>query len=132
MAKFCSGCGASCQDDFVTCPYCGNNLNSDQVNNQNYQNNQGYQNYQQQNFNNQQQPYGSVELKSKMVAGILGLLLGGWGIHNFYLGYTNKAILQIVLSLVTCGVSSWWGFIEGIMILCGKIDRDAQGRPLKD
>ncbi len=35
--------------------------------------------------------------KSKTVAGILGIFLGGWGAHNFYLGYTKKAILQCIL-----------------------------------
>jgi TM2 domain-containing membrane protein YozV len=69
-------------------------------------------------------------MKQKMVAGLLGIFLGGWGIHNFYLGFTKKAIIQIVVSLVTCGIGGLWGFIEGIMILCGKITTDAQGNEL--
>lgn len=71
-------------------------------------------------------------MKSKMVAGLLGIFLGGWGIHNFYLGFTKKAIIQIVVSLVTCGIGGIWGFVEGILILCGKIDTDADGNPLQD
>ena len=69
--------------------------------------------------------------KSKMTAGLLGIFLGGLGVHNFYLGYTGKAIGQIAL---TCcfGLGYIWGFIEGVMILCGKIDKDANGVPLKD
>ncbi len=70
--------------------------------------------------------------KSKMAAGLLGIFLGAWGIHNFYLGFTKKAIIQIVVSLVTCGIGGIWGFIEGIMILCGKINTDANGNPLID
>ena len=70
------------------------------------------------------------EQKSKIVAGLLGLFLGGLGIHNFYLGYTGKAIAQIVLSFCF-GVGAIWGFIEGIMILCGAINKDAKGVPLK-
>lgn len=70
--------------------------------------------------------------KSKLVAGLLGLFLGGWGIHNFYLGNIKKGVLQIVVSLVTCGLGSLWGFIEGILILCGKINTDASGAPLAD
>src|SRR5215218_1174928 len=58
-------------------------------------------------------------LKSKMTAGLLGIFLGGFGVHNFYLGNTNKAIIQIVVTLVTCGIGSIWGLIEGIMILTG-------------
>ena len=68
--------------------------------------------------------------KSKLTAGLLGIFLGGLGVHNFYLGYTGKAIAQILLSCV--GVGGIWGLIEGILILCGKIDKDAKGNPLKD
>ena len=71
------------------------------------------------------------ESKSKMTAGLLGIFLGGLGIHNFYLGYTGKAIAQIALSLCF-GVGAIWGLIEGIMILCGKITVDGKGQPLKD
>ena len=69
--------------------------------------------------------------KSKMTAGLLGIFLGGLGIHNFYLGYTGKAIAQIFLSLCF-GVGAIWGLIEGIMILCGSIKTDAKGNLLKD
>jgi TM2 domain-containing membrane protein YozV len=74
-----------------------------------------------------------------MAAGLLGIFLGGLGIHRFYLGYNGIAIAQLVLGLlgiVTCGITSIasaiWGLIEGILILTGSINRDAQGRPLKE
>lgn len=69
--------------------------------------------------------------KSKIAAGLLGIFLGGWGVHSFYLGNTKKGILQIVVSLVTCGIGALWGFIEGILILCGNINTDANGNPLE-
>ena len=69
--------------------------------------------------------------KSKLTAGLLGIFLGGWGVHNFYLGYTGKAIAQIVLTFCF-GAGAIWGLIEGILILCSKIDKDAKGNPLKD
>jgi TM2 domain-containing membrane protein YozV len=79
------------------------------------------------------------EPKSKIVAGILGILLGGLGIHRFYLGYTTIGIIQLALGLgglLTCGITSivsWiWGLVEGIMILMGTMNTDAQGRPLKE
>lgn len=75
--------------------------------------------------------YNPAVQKSKLTAGLLGIFLGGLGIHNFYLGYTGKAIAQIFLSLCF-GVGAIWGFIEGILILCGNIDKDANGIPLKD
>ena len=74
-----------------------------------------------------------MEQKSKLTAGLLGIVLGGWGIHRFYLGYTTMGIIQIVVTLVTCGIGSIWGLVEGILILCGKtITTDANGNPLGD
>jgi TM2 domain-containing membrane protein YozV len=70
--------------------------------------------------------------KSKMVAGILGILLGGLGVHQFYLGNTSQGIVRIVVTALTCGLGGIWGLIEGIMILTGSINQDAEGRPLKD
>ena len=57
------------------------------------------------------------EAKSKMVAGLLGIFLGYFGAHSFYLGNTKKGIIQLVVSIVTFGVGALWGLIEGIMIL---------------
>jgi TM2 domain-containing membrane protein YozV len=76
--------------------------------------------------------------KSKIAAGVLGILLGVFGVHNFYLGYTGKAIAQVLLGTIGCCVgvgpliSGIWGLVEGIMILCGNINTDAKGVPLKD
>lgn len=70
-------------------------------------------------------------MKSKMAAGLLGIFLGGWGIHNFYLGFTKKAIIQIIVSICTCGIGGIWGLVEGIMILTGSISEDANGNPLE-
>ena len=68
--------------------------------------------------------------KSKIVAGLLGIFLGAIGVHNFYLGYTGKGIAQIFVTLFTCGFGAIWGLIEGIMILTGSINTDAEGNPL--
>jgi TM2 domain-containing membrane protein YozV len=70
--------------------------------------------------------------KSKMVAGLLGIFLGGLGVHQFYLGNNQAGVIRIVVSVVTCGIGSIWGFIEGIMILTGTPDKDANGVPLSD
>lgn len=69
--------------------------------------------------------------KSKLVAGLLGIFLGGFGVHRFYLGYTGLGVVQIIVTLVTCGVGSLWGFIEGILCLCGKMT-DADGNELAE
>lgn len=72
------------------------------------------------------------DAKSKLAAGILGIFLGGLGIHRFYLGYVGIGIAQIVVTVVTCGAGALWGFIEGILILTGSMNKDAKGMPLKD
>lgn len=97
------------------------------------------QSYQQTNY--QQAPNnGAYTPKSKMAAGLLGIFLGGLGIHNFYLGNTNRALIQLLVGVIggaiTCGLASiamWiWGLVEGIQILSGTITTDAQGNPLVD
>lgn len=70
-------------------------------------------------------------VKSRWIAGILGLVLGGLGIHNIYLGFYGKAFLQIAVTLITQGFGLLWGFIEGFLILSSNINKDAKGRDLK-
>ncbi len=56
--------------------------------------------------------------EKKLIAGLLGILLGSLAIHKFYLGYTKPAVIHLVISLVTCGaVGSIIGLIEGIIYL---------------
>lgn len=109
-ANFCPNCGANSMPGAAVCTQCGVALNPPVV------------------------PMG--EQKSKVAAGILGILLGSLGIHNFYLGYTGKAVAQLLISLLSCGVlavvSEIWGLVEGIMILTGSINTDGKGIPLKD
>ena len=82
------------------------------------------------------QYYQNVTYKSKVGAGLLGIFLGCFGVHNFYLGYTSKAVVQLLLTLLSCGtlaiISEIWGLVEGIMILTGSINQDGRGLPLKD
>lgn len=63
--------------------------------------------------------------KSKIAAGILGILLGGLGIHKFYLGYTGAGIVHLVLLvlIITAPISGIIGLIEGILYLT-KSDED--------
>ena len=59
----------------------------------------------------------------RVLCGVMGLLLGSLGIHRFVLGETAGGILRIVITIVTCGVGSLIGFIEGIIYLT-KSDAD--------
>lgn len=54
--------------------------------------------------------------EKKLVAGLLGILIGGLGIHKFYLGYTKEGIIQILLTFL-CGLGALIGLIEGILYL---------------
>jgi len=68
--------------------------------------------------------------KSRVTAGLLGIFLGGLGIHNFYLEKNKLAIIQLVVFILSCGISFLWGTIEGIVILAGGINTDGNGNPL--
>lgn len=53
--------------------------------------------------------------KNKVVAGVLGILIGGLGVHHFYLGSVMAGVICLVASCV--GVGFLIGLIEGIMLL---------------
>ncbi|OQM49703.1 TM2 domain-containing protein [Bifidobacterium catenulatum] len=90
----------------------------------------------------QQQPGYGYAQKSKIVAGLLGLFLGGLGVHNFYLGYTGKAVAQLLLTrigwIILIGpiISGIWALIESVLILCSSYGsnwhRDGRGQELQD
>ena len=113
MAKYCSNCGAELNDEQDVCLKCGVRVK---------------------NTNNK--AASDPNAKSKIAAGLLGIFLGAFGVHNFYLGYTGKAIAQLLITLLSCGVLSFasgvWGLIEGILILTGSITVDGNGNELRD
>jgi TM2 domain-containing membrane protein YozV len=61
--------------------------------------------------------YSKEQIDKKLISGLLGILLGGLGVHKFYLGYTKEGIIQIVITICTCGFGSLLGLIEGILYL---------------
>ena len=63
--------------------------------------------------------------QKKLLAGILGIVLGGLGVHRFVLGDTTGGIIRIVITAVTCGAGSLIGLVEGIIYLT-KSDEDFQ------
>lgn len=115
-ANFCPNCGKPVHPDCTVCMNCGVALKH----------------------------VAMYKQKSKMVAGLLAIFLGAFGIHNFYLGYTNKAIVQLVCTIVGMILSCLvigafvvfgmqiWAIVEGVMILTGKIEVDGKGTPLTE
>ena len=73
--------------------------------------------------------------KQWIVALLLAFFLGPLGIHNFYLGYTTKGIIQLVLTITVIGifVSGPWALIDFILLIMrsGSYATDAQGQPLQ-
>ncbi|MBC7979272.1 MAG: TM2 domain-containing protein [Armatimonadetes bacterium] len=61
--------------------------------------------------------YTKEQKDKKLIAGLLGILLGWTGAHKFFLGYTKEGVIQLIVSLVTCGVFGIVGLIEGIIYL---------------
>lgn len=57
-----------------------------------------------------------VPIKSKVAAGILGIILGGIGAHKFYLGKPIQGLLYLIF--VWTGIPAFIGLIEGIIYLC--------------
>ena len=68
--------------------------------------------------------------KSKVVAGVLQLFLGGFAAGRWYTGHTGLALAQMAACWLTCGIGWVWPFIDGILMLVGE-PKDAQGRRLK-
>jgi len=54
-------------------------------------------------------------MKNKVAAGVLAILLGGLGVHKFYLGKLGQGILYLIFSWT--GIPSIIGLIEGILYL---------------
>ncbi|MFN3420020.1 MAG: NINE protein [Pyrinomonadaceae bacterium] len=67
----------------------------------------------------------------KLAAGICGIVLGGFGVHKFILGYNQEGVILLavwlvsfIIAMITCGIGtplvfipSVIGIIEGIMYL---------------
>ncbi len=105
---FCENCGKEIPDDVKFCPECGwavdhsNAVNKAVVTNAN-------------------------NSKSRLAAGILNIFIPGIG--RIYLGYVGIGIAQLLLSFLF-GVGYIWSFIDGILILVGKVTRDKNGNSL--
>lgn len=108
----CPNCGADIHENTEICLSCGYHIPAEKV-----------------------QP---IVYKSKMIAAVLGLILGGLGIHNFYLGYSSKGFIQIVLffmGIISFGLTTFisviWGIVDALLILTGSIERDGDDHLLQ-
>lgn len=122
----CPQCGAPINPDASECKFCGEKLVQKAVNQTMNQNPMAGQPQVQNVYIQQpQQPvmqpmYTGINpswpIKNKIVAGILAILLGGIGIHKFYLGKIGMGILYVCFCWT--GIPAIIGFIEGLLYLC--------------
>ena len=81
-----------------------------------------------------QMPMYTGQPKNKIVAAVLAFFFGTFGVHNFYLGYNSRGLIQLLLSVIVIGlpITAIWAFIEFIMIIMrsGSYGCDATGQPL--
>ena len=111
MSRYCTKCGAVNDDTTQYCISCQAPLSA--------VSGSGYQPMQSVNAGAQGSmiDYKAMGADKKIIAGICGILLGAWGVHKFILGYTTEGIIQIVITLVTCGIGGIVGIVEGIIYL---------------
>ena len=122
--KVCPQCGAPIDPGATECKFCGEKVITQQA---------AQQSTTQQSNTQQPQPQVIIQqvgpqpvyvsginpawpVKSKTVAGVLGIFLGGIGVHKFYLGKIGMGILYLLFCWT--GIPAVVGFIEGIMYLC--------------
>ena len=89
----------------VKCPYCGAETNV------------SYSDQERPNYQEQWKQFGDQASaamddvfsngpsgKSRGVAGLLALFLGGLGLHYFYMNKTNAGVVFLLITLLSCGV----------------------------
>src|SRR5947209_1272942 len=138
MAVFCTKCGAQNADFAQSCVHCQATLPSIGGQSTAYQSHPDYQPPYQPSYEPIQPPtplysqppihdWQKAGADKKIVAGILGIVIGGLGIHKFVLGYQKEGLIMLLVSVLSCfslaGVMHVIGIIEGIIYLT-KSDED--------
>lgn len=155
--KICKTCGKAMDENFNVCPYCG--VVPEAVSVQENQQTEHTVPEQQYQYNNVP-PYqtgaplrGTFPEKTEFpeytpaprpqrsayVAAFLSIFLGMFGVHNFYLDRKNRALTQLLITVIgtviTFGAAALamevWAVIEGVKILKGEINTDGKGAMIK-
>ena len=168
LMKMCKICGKAMDDTYNICPYCGaafsENAASDtdvhaesdyaqqndhntppQFRSQNYQYGQNMPPYgdpsyysQPQNISSDYTPEPRPQ-RSAYISAFLAFFFGMFGLHNFYLDKKNRALVQLLVSVLasvpTFGLAPLamyiWAVIEGVKLLKGEINLDGKGVKIK-
>lgn len=135
--KKCHNCGKLNADESTRCFYCSAELPDSYADTSNQPN--SYANTANQQNASQSAPYeqyvypsfdynsyysrnnafdGDAKGKSRGIAAILAILIGGLGVHYFYMGKIVGGFICILLTLCTCGIWELITFIQGIVLFC--------------
>jgi TM2 domain-containing membrane protein YozV len=138
MPVFCTKCGAQNDDLAQSCTQCQALLPSIAGPQTGYHAQADYQQPYQPSYQPIQPPtpfydqpsvpdWQTAGADKKIAAGILGIVIGGLGIHKFILGYQKEGLIMLLISVLSCftlaGVMHVIGIVEGIMYLT-KTDED--------
>src|SRR4030095_10923768 len=107
MSRYCTKCGAINDDSAQYCTNCQQPLTPVVG---------GYQPMQSVNPG-VLTDWKSMGADKKIPAGVCAILVGWLGVHKFILGYTTEGIIQLVLGVLTCGLTSILSIIEVIIYL---------------
>lgn len=116
MTRYCTKCGATNDETAQYCVSCQTPLSPVAG---------GYQPIQPNYPPGQMVDWKAQGADKKILAGVLGIVLGSLGVHKFVLGYTTEGLIMLISSLVlttiTCGIAwpVFWivGIVEGILYL---------------
>ena len=117
MSVLCPQCGAPVSESATKCEYCGASIAPQAAPAQPRAAAQS----QQVVYVQQAAPAVNPEranwpIKNKIVAAILALILGGLGIHKFYLGQNGKGVMYLLFCWTY--IPAILAFVEGIIMLC--------------
>ncbi|WWU64754.1 TM2 domain-containing protein [Clostridium baratii] len=114
--NYCSECGTEVKNkEAEVCLNCGCRLKNLKINIPNTL----------KGSNGTSKPIGN----SKVIAGVLAVVLGGIGIHNFYLGYKEKGFIQVAIFFIALFlyepiilVNNIWSIVDAVNIFRGKMN----------
>ncbi len=134
---YCRTCGSQIENDAVVCMHCG----CKPLVGHNYCQNCGATTTEGQvvclncGFSLQSKDSSEESERNMYIAAALAFFLGSIGIHDFYLGYTKRGIIKVVLTVALAiivigpAISSIWSLVDFIKILSGSMT-DSDGKKL--
>lgn len=112
MTNYCPKCGAQNDASAQACYNCHAPLTSAQS---------GYQPIQPSYAAPPARSWQEMGADKKLAAGLCGILLGGFGVHKFILGYQTEGLIMLLATVLTCGMAGMItgiiGIVEGIIYI---------------